>query len=164
VRTQKKDIPIGRIELSHLGKFGRWLEDQDIVEASPFANVKRPTKEIQLDRVLSNVEIRAIWEACGELGAFGRAFRFMLVSGQRRTEVGAMAWAELDRKQALWNLPRGRTKADRAHEVPLSAGAVHYRGMSEDRRLRIFDRTERAAEGRGRWRAEADQRLGQGEG
>jgi integrase len=46
--------------------------------------------------------------------------RFMLATGQRRTEVGEMTWSEIDRKQALWSLSKDRTKADRAHEVPLS--------------------------------------------
>jgi integrase len=125
IRMLKKDMPIGinRI-VAYLKKFGGWLVDQDILEASPFAAVKRPTKETKRDRVLSDIELCAIWEACGELGAFGRAFRFMLATGQRRTEVGAMTWAELDRKQALWTLPRGRTKANRGHEVPLSALAL----------------------------------------
>jgi integrase len=34
--------------------------------------------------------------------------------------VGSMTWSEVDRKKAVWTLPRGRTKADRAHEIPLS--------------------------------------------
>ena len=120
VKGLSRDIPIGanRVD-AYLKRFFRWAVDEELIVASPAASVRRPSKEIKRDRVLTDVEIRAIWQACGELGAFGRAFRFMLVSGQRRTEVGAMTWAELDRKQALWTLPRGRTKADRAHEIPL---------------------------------------------
>jgi integrase len=38
----------------------------------------------------------------------------------RRAEVGHMTWSEIDLKQKIWTLPRERTKADRAHEVPLS--------------------------------------------
>ena len=125
IRTLRKDMPIGTNQIvAYLKTFGAWLVDQDILEASPFANVKRPTKETQRDRVLTDVEIRAIWEACAELGAFGRAFRLMLVSGQRRTECGAMTWAELDRKQALWTLPAARTKASRSHQIPLSGLAL----------------------------------------
>jgi integrase len=125
IRTLKKDMPIGTNRIvAYLKTFGAWLVDQDILEASPFAAVKRPTKEAKRDRVLSDPEIRAIWAACGELGAFGRAFKFMLCTAQRRTEAGALAWSELDQKQALWTLPRGRTKADRKHEIPLSGLAI----------------------------------------
>ena len=48
----------------------------------------------------------------------------MLATGQRRTEIGGMPWSEIDRKKMVWTLPRERTKADRAHEIPLSALAV----------------------------------------
>ena len=121
VRTLRKNSPIAANRvLAYVKKFFGWCVDQDLLEASPAASIKRPAKEIKRDRVLTDAEIRAIWQACGELGAFGRAFRFMLATGQRRTEIGEMAWREVDRTQKLWTLPRERTKADRAHEAPLS--------------------------------------------
>jgi integrase len=125
VRTVRKDAPIGanRI-LAYLKTFFTWAVDQELIEASPAASVKRPAKEVKRDRVLTNSEILAVWQACGALGVFGRAFRFMLVTGQRRSEVGEMSWSELDRTQRLWTLSRERTKADRAHEVPLSGLAM----------------------------------------
>ncbi len=97
-----------------------WAADEELIEASPAAAVKPMAAEVKRDRVLTDSEIRAIWQACGELGAFGRAFRFMLACGQRRTECGEMTWREIDQAQRLWILPRERTKADRAHEIPLS--------------------------------------------
>ena len=121
VRTLRKDAPIGANRILAYSKtFFTWAVDQELIEASPAASVKRPSKEVKRDRVLTNSEILAVWQACGGLGAFGRAFRFMLATGQRRSEVGEMSWAELDRTQRLWTLSRERTKADRAHEVPLS--------------------------------------------
>jgi integrase len=125
VRELRKSAPIraNRV-LAYLKTFFGWAVDQDLIEASPAAAVKRPSKEVKRDRVLADAEIRAIWRACGELGAFGRAFRFMLATGQRRSEVGEMTWTEIDRHSKLWTLPRQRTKADRAHEVPLSALAL----------------------------------------
>jgi integrase len=125
VRTLRKDAPIAANRvLAYLKTFFTWAVDQELIEASPAASVKRPSKEVKRDRVLTDSEIRAIWQACGALGAFGRAFRFMLATGQRRSEVGEMSWAELDRTQRLWTLSRERTKADRAHEVPLSGLAM----------------------------------------
>jgi integrase len=121
IRALRKDAPIGANRvLAYLKKFFGWCVDQDILEASPAASVKRPGKENKRDRVLSDAEIRAIWQACGELGPFGRAFRFMLATGQRRTEAGEIVWSEIDRANRLWTLPRQRAKADRAHEIPLS--------------------------------------------
>jgi integrase len=125
VRTLRKSMPIGtnRI-LAYIKKMFVWLIDQDMIEASPAASIKRPAKETKRDRVLTEAEIRAIWNACGELGPIGRAFKLMLVTAQRRSEVGSMTWSEVDRKKAVWTLPRGRTKADRAHEIPLSSLAL----------------------------------------
>jgi integrase len=121
VRTLRKDSPIGANRvLAYLKTFFSWAIDQDLLEASAAASVKRPAKETKRDRVLTDSEIRAIWQACGELGAFGRAFRFMLATGQRRTEAGEIVWSEIDRANRLWTLPRQRAKADRAHEIPLS--------------------------------------------
>ncbi|MHB8887153.1 MAG: tyrosine-type recombinase/integrase, partial [Methylovirgula sp.] len=121
IRTFRKDAPIGANRLlAYLKKFFAWAVDQDLIEASPAAAIKKPSKENKRDRVLTEDEIRAIWLGCAELGPFGRAFKIMLLTGQRRTEVGRMTWVEIDRKQKTWTLARGRTKADRAHDVPLS--------------------------------------------
>ena len=109
---------------SYLKTFGRWAEEEEKVTESPFANLKRFTKESARDRVLADGEIRAIWQACAKMDVFGRAIRFMLVTGQRRSEVGDAEWREIDEGKKLWTLPRERTKADRAHEVPLSPLAM----------------------------------------
>ena len=110
--------------LAYLKTFFRWCVDRDKLETSPAESVKRPARETRRDRVLTDEEIRAIWKASGEMGPFGRAFRFMLATGQRRTEVGSITWREIDKARALWTLPRERAKADRSHEVPLSSLAL----------------------------------------
>ena len=123
----KKDMPIGvnRV-LAYLKKFFSWAIENELVDDSPAASIKRPTSERdhKRDRVLADWEIRALWHACGEMGSFGRAFRFMLATGQRRTEVGAATWGEIDNSRALWTLSKARTKAKRLHDVPLSAFAL----------------------------------------
>ncbi len=114
--------------LAYLKTFFDWAADEEQIETSPAAPVKRMAEEEKRDRVLSEREIRAFWRACGQLGAFGRAFRFMLATGQRRAEVGDATWDEFDRAKKLWTLPRERTKADRGHEVPLSDLALSILG------------------------------------
>ena len=106
--------------LSYLRTFGDWAEDEEMIEESPFATLKRLSKESPRERVLSDDEVRAIWLACGDIAVFGRAFQFMLASAQRRSEVGNMEWRELDEGKKLWALPPERTKANRTHVVPLS--------------------------------------------
>jgi integrase len=125
IRNVHKDAPIAANRLlSYLKTFFAWAAEEELVEASPAAVVKPLADEVKRDRVLSDAEIRAVWEACGDLGAFGRAFRFMLVTGQRRSEVGGMTWVEIDRDKRLWTLPKERAKAGRKHEIPLSGLAM----------------------------------------
>ncbi|MFO1126443.1 MAG: tyrosine-type recombinase/integrase [Methylocystis sp.] len=121
VRDMKKDSPIqaNRV-LTYLKQFFGWCVDQELLEDSPAASVKRPAKEVKRDRVLTDAEIHALWLACSDLGAFGRAFRFLLVTGARLSEVGGLQWREVDSDARRWTIPRERAKADRAHEVPLS--------------------------------------------
>lgn len=106
--------------LSYLKTFFSWATDEERIEANPAAGIKPLSSAVKRDRVLSDAEIRAFWIACGDLGAFGRAFRFLLATGQRLSEVGDMQWREVDVEARRWAIPRERAKADRAHEVPLS--------------------------------------------
>jgi integrase len=150
MRDLRKSGPIAANRtLAYVKKFFSWLVDQDMLDASPAASVKRPSKENKRDRVLSETEIKAIWQACGELGTSGRAIRFMLATGQRRNEVGAATWGEIDLRQKVWTLRRERTKADRTHEVPLSPPSLSI--IEECLRLSDFvfstGRRRRAEEG-----------------
>jgi integrase len=87
--------------------------------------VKPPTKERSRDRALSDDEIRWFWHSCGELGwPFGPIFKLLLLTAQRRDEVGGMRWSELDLDKRIWTLPRQRAKSDRGHELQLSEGAI----------------------------------------
>jgi integrase len=114
--------------LAYIKKFLAWCVERDFIDASPAALVKRPAKERTRDRVLSDAEIRAVWVACETLGAFGRTVRLMLASGQRRSEVGSISESEVDRGARVWRLPKERTKAARAHTVPLSDFALEIIG------------------------------------
>jgi integrase len=123
INKLKKKSPIGANRvLAYLKTFFRWALENELIDDSPVASIRRPTaeKDRERERVLADWEIRAFWRACHDMGAFGRAFRFMLATGQRRSEVGAGTWTEIDTSKALWTLGKTRTKAKRLHEVPLS--------------------------------------------
>ena len=113
-----------RLIASYLGTFGKWAENEGRIEdgESPFDRLKRFGTENRRERILAETEIAAIWKASADLGAFGRAVRLLLATGQRRSEVGDLTWQEIDGN--LWTIPADRTKPGRAHLVPLSPLAL----------------------------------------
>jgi integrase len=98
-----------------------WALDKELTETDPTARVRKRVKEVPRDRALSDDEIRYFWIGCDRLGwPFGPLFKLLLLTAQRREEVGRMEWHELDLDKRLWSIPREKAKNDRAHEVHLS--------------------------------------------
>lgn len=106
-----------------LRAFYVWAMTQGLTEANPTIGTAPAAPERTRDRVLSGEEIVAVWSSAGE-GDFGCIVRLLLLTGQRREEVAALRWSELNLDKALWSLPGTRTKNGLAHDVPLSTQAV----------------------------------------
>ncbi|MCJ2110758.1 site-specific integrase [Methylobacterium sp. E-025] len=100
-----------------------WAMRQGEVDSNPVAATGKPAENVARTRVLSDDEICDVWNACRD-DDHGRIVRLLLLTGQRRTEVGAMRWSEIDRPRKLWQLPPERTKNGLPHTVPLSPAAL----------------------------------------
>ena len=122
----ERDVPIqANRTLARLPRSFNWAIERDRIPASPVAHIKPPTKERARDRVLTDDEIRWLWQACDEIGwPFGPIIKLLLLTAQRRDEAGGMKWTEIDFHKRTWILPRSRAKSDRGHEVHLSDAAV----------------------------------------
>ena len=60
------------------------------------------------------------------------AFRMLVLTAARSSEVRGMQWSEVDFEAATWTVPAGRMKAGREHRVPLSGAALEVlRGARE---------------------------------
>ena len=104
-----------------------WAIGRGEILNSPCVGLEAPAPAAKKsrDRVLSDDEIRAMWEASGKMGwPFGQFFRLLLLTGQRREEVAGMERSELNLDEAKWTIPAERVKMDREHDVPLSATAI----------------------------------------
>lgn len=88
-------------------------------ESNPVVGTLKHGDEIARDRVLSDAELCSIWRATGH-GEYGRIVRLLMLLGQRREEIAAMRWSEVDLGGSLWTIPRDRTKNRLVHGVPLS--------------------------------------------
>jgi integrase len=111
--------------LTRLRTLFRWAADMDLVDADPTVGVRQRVKEKARDRALDDSEIRLFWSGAGKLGwPFGPLFKLLLLTAQRRDEVGGMRWSEIDIDKQTWTIPRERAKSDRAHVVHLPAPAI----------------------------------------
>jgi integrase len=111
--------------LARLRALFNWAIEKDRISASPIERIKPPTKERARDRALTDDEIRWFWMACDEIAwPFGPIFKLLLLTAQRRDEIGGMKWTEIDLDKRTWTLPRNRAKSDRGHTVHLSEAAI----------------------------------------
>ena len=115
--------------LAAVRKLFNWCLERGILDVTPVANVKAPGHETERDRVLSDDELKALWETWdNQRWPFGPFFQLLLVTAQRRGEVAQMRWADINFEERVWTLPREMTKGDRSHEVPLSSMAMDILG------------------------------------
>jgi integrase len=75
------------------------------------------------DRVLTQAELVEVWRALPE-DRFGDVLRLLILTGQRRNEIGKLQWSEIDFDKALIVLPPARTKNKRTHELPVAPQAL----------------------------------------
>jgi integrase len=99
------------------------------------AEMQAPAAVLSRDRVLSDQELAAVWQASQQLGfPFSSIYRLLIATMQRREEVGGMQWAEIDFDQAVWSIPAARAKNGVAHDVPLNDLALsELRQLAETR-------------------------------
>lgn len=97
--------------LAAIKKLYSWCVDQGIVENSPVVGLKPPIREESRDRVLTDDEIIAYWKGCETEGyPFEQFGKLLLLTGQRRQEIAAMSWSELDLHRGTFTLKADRTK------------------------------------------------------
>jgi integrase len=101
--------------------FLRWCVGRAILDRSPAEGVPLPAKVVTRDRVLTDRELAQIILAARQIsGPYGGIVELLALTGQRREEVAAMTWGELDLHQRVWTLPKSRTKNAKGHVVHLS--------------------------------------------
>jgi integrase len=121
-----------------LSKLFDWAADRGALAGNPAAGVKLPDsvrehlKQGGRDRVLTNEEIRTLWEDLDRLQADARnqafgaataaAFRLVLLTAQRPGEVLSMRWRDIEDGE-WWVVPAEVAKNGEANRVYLSPQA-----------------------------------------
>lgn len=120
--------------------------ERDIVNLNPCAAVKAVAKEVRCDRVLSEEEIKILWHALDQstnqdnplhvihMSAETKlVLKLQFATSQRKGEVVAAEWEELDLVSGWWTIPAIKAKNGQTHRVPLSSLAIRL--LSEIKQL-----------------------------
>jgi integrase len=113
--------------LAYLRPFYRWAAGRSIIPTNPWAVIVPPSNTTESrERVLTDNELSKIWSfAKADTYPFGPFLQLLILTAQRRSEVGGMMWSELDLDRALWSIPSARHKQKRGHEVLLPIAAMN---------------------------------------
>jgi integrase len=121
VETASGPIARNRVR-SSLSAFFNWAVREGLLDTNPVTGTARADECGSRDRVLSQEELAELWAALPQSG-FGEIVRLLILTGQRREEIGRLRWSEVDLDRSLIVLPPERTKNLRQHEVQLSTQA-----------------------------------------
>jgi integrase len=126
IETKSGPVARNRTRAS-LSAFFSWCISEGLRETNPVTGTAK-APEASRERVLTDAELAAIWTATGRGAAtdrgaaptspFNDIVRLLLLTGQRRDEIGGLRWSEIVGAEIV--LPPARTKNKRQHRVPLA--------------------------------------------
>ena len=118
----------GSAMMGRTAAYGRaafaWSVKRGAIDVNPFADLPVAKGAAKRERVLNDQELAEVWKAAGEaVVPYGPIVRLLILTGQRRSEVAGITWAELSDDLTLWTIPGERTKNGVTHAVPFSGPA-----------------------------------------
>ena len=106
-----------------LSAYFAWAIDRGYLDLNPVQNIQRRAQGEGRTRVLTEAELATVSRACAD-DDYGRIVRLLILTGQRKSEIGGLEWSEIEWDRRQIDLPPERTKNGRAHVVPLSDEAL----------------------------------------
>jgi len=146
----------------HLSALFTWAMEEGWVKQNPVIGTRKPEDPKPRTRVLSDTELVATWNACGE-DDFGYIVRLLVLLGKRPQEIGGMRKNEFDFEAGTWELPEERSKNHRAHMIHLPPPALRIVRMAFPLGERDHLFGARSVRGFNEWangKAALDRRLG----
>ena len=122
IETSSGPVARNRVR-SALSAFFNWCVSEGLLDANPVQGTAKANENGSRERVLTQEELRKLWRSLGD-DRFADTVRLLLLTGQRRNEIGKLQWSEIDLARKLIVLPPERTKNSRVHELPLSRQAA----------------------------------------
>src|SRR5262249_39360961 len=121
-QVEQQSGPVSRNRVrSSLSAFFTFAIKEGLLDgANPTSGTGKAIENGGRDRVLTQTELTAILGALDD-GPFSEIIRVLVLTGQRRSEVGGLKWREIDFERNLITLPPERCKNGRRHELPISS-------------------------------------------
>jgi integrase len=110
-------------QLRHLFTWTMTSGEFPMVTVNPFDRLRAQTlvgSKVTRDRVLSEAELKAVWQATADHTIYNRIVRLLLLTGCRLREVSNLKWSEIDFDKGLIVIDGARMKTGIAHVVPIT--------------------------------------------
>lgn len=105
--------------------FFNWCVKSRLLEQSPLQSVPPPRKPWPRTRVLSEVELAAVYRTALEYPfPFGPIVALLVLTGQRRSEIASLEWSWINETERLITLPAEITKNRHEHTFPYGEQAA----------------------------------------
>jgi integrase len=142
--TASSGGPTANATRSSLSAFFSWCMMRGLIEQNPVLGTAVAPMQSR-ERVLTLPELGSIWRVCAD-DAYGAMVKLLMLTGQRREEIGGLRGGEILSNYDVIALPPTRTKNKQAHLVPLSAPAqAILAGQPAALSAFVFDPKGRAA-------------------
>jgi integrase len=112
---------MARLTLALIRKIMNWHASRSDDFLSPIVRGMARSQAKARDRILTDDEIRKVWETAEGCGVYGSYIRFLLLTAARRNEASDLTWAEIAGSD--WTLPAARNKTKLDLLRPLSRAA-----------------------------------------
>ncbi|CCT58802.1 tyrosine-type recombinase/integrase [Acetobacter pasteurianus] len=103
----------------------KWAARRGMVASGIAEQLQQPEgSNIRRQRVLSDDEIKAIWQALPITGGSENAFKWLFWTCCRKSEMIRATWRDIDLKAGTWTIPAEHAKNGRELVVPLPRQAL----------------------------------------
>ena len=105
----------------HAHRLFKWCAGRGIINVNPMVGIEAPGSESSRERVLTDTELAAVWQASTEW-PFGAIVRLLILTGARREEIGQLTWDEVQGDTIHLDGSRTKNGSSAPHPV-VAAGA-----------------------------------------
>jgi len=118
IEAESGPVTRNRVRAS-LSAFFAYAIREGLLDVNPVTGTGVASEGPSRDRTLTQAELGAVVNALGP-NQFGDIVRLLVLTAQRRDEIGGLRWSEVDFERGLIVLPPERSKNKRQHELPIS--------------------------------------------